>query len=230
MRRLLYCLMVGLVFMLILFFMQNSDSVAVFRNADTRQTLIIDAGHGGFDGGAQAPDGTAEQYINLCISNDLYALCGLFGESSIRTRTDEKALVYDAGRTIRENKTADIRARKTIAESVPNGVFLSIHLNKFDQPQYYGAQTFYSTRNEASELYAETIQNTLVLGIQNNNNRKAKPAPQTVFLTQQLNCPAVIVECGFLSNPTELDRLKETDYQKKLALCIFCGYMGAQNR
>lgn len=207
---------------------QHLLGIPVFRGNDHRKTLIIDAGHGGFDGGAQAADGTSEQDINLRIAKDLCALCGLFGESATMTRWDENALDYDAGRTIHENKEADIKARKKIADEVSEGVFLSIHLNKFDQPQYYGAQTFYSLNDSKSVIYAENIQENLLLGIQNDNIRKAKPAPKTVYLMQHLDCPAVIVECGFLSNPNEADLLKTSDYQKKLALCIFCGYMGVQ--
>ena len=207
---------------------QMEQGISVFHDEEGRKTLILDAGHGGFDGGAQAADGTAEQDINLSIAKDLYVLCGFFGESSTMTRWDENALNYETGRTIRENKEADIKARKTIADGIPNGVFLSIHLNQFEQMQYYGAQTFYSLKNSESSVYAEKIQESLICGIHNKNTRKAKPAPQTVYLMQHLDCPAVIVECGFLSNPEESQLLKTSEYQKKLALCIFSGYMDTQ--
>lgn len=200
----------------------------VFHDETKRQTLIIDAGHGGFDGGAQASDGTSEQYINLCIARDLSALCTLFGERVVLTRPDEEALDYASGRSIHENKVADLKARKEIAENVQNGIFLSIHLNKFQETQYFGAQTFYSSNHEDSKLYAEAIQNCLIEGLDNNNARKAKAAPETVYLMKQLKCPALIVECGFLSNPEELISLKDEDYQKRLALCILSGYLSAQ--
>ena len=201
---------------------------SVFQNKRNQRNLVIDAGHGGFDGGAQAEDGTSEQYINLQISENLHALCGLFGQSSVLTRSDENALGYVPGRTIRENKVADINTRKRIAEESPNNVFLSIHLNKFQEPQYFGAQVFYGSAHEDSRLYAESIQKYLITGLNNNNTRKAKTAPATVYLMQQLKCPALIVECGFLSNPEELILLQKPEYQKKLALCIFCGYLSAE--
>ena len=190
-------------------------------------TLILDPGHGGFDGGAQSADGTTEQYINLCIAREVQSLCGLFGERSILTRDSEDALDFKTGRSIHENKVADIQARQRIAEEIPNGVFLSIHLNKFEQSQYYGAQTFYSRNDSRSQTIAESIQSALIEGIPNGNTRKAKPSPETVYLMKKLKCPALIVECGFLSNPDEALALREPSYQKKLALCILCGYLSA---
>lgn len=205
----------------------KNDILSVFGEGEPARTLIIDAGHGGFDGGAQSADGTTEQHINLCIARDVQSLCGLFGEQTVLTRSSEEALDYSAGRTIHENKVADIKARQRIAEETPEGVFLSIHLNKFEQPQYYGAQTFYSRNHADSEPIAESIQDALIAGIDNGNTRKSKPAPETVYLMKQLDCPALIVECGFLSNPEEAAALKEAAYQKRLALCIVCGYLSA---
>lgn len=230
MRR-YFCGFVGvIVFAILSIMLLNSpfNVIQVFDEVSVDPTLVIDAGHGGFDGGAQAADGTSEQFINLQIARDLYSLCGLFGENAVLTRSNEEALDYQAGRTIHENKTADLQARQRIVESVPNAVFLSIHLNQFSEAKYFGAQTFYSLNHESSKSYAEFIQKIMLIGLQNGNHRKAKTAPKTVFLMNQLSCPAVIVECGFLSNPMELEALKQTDYQKRLALCILCGYLSAR--
>lgn len=223
-------ILAGVLLVLAVFCVQiarNSALLSTFSETEESRTLIIDAGHGGFDGGAQSADGTTEQHINLCIARDVQTLCGLFGERSILTRDSEDALDYSSGRTIHENKVADIKARQRIAEEISNGVFLSIHLNKFEQAQYYGAQTFYSRNNELSQPIAESIQAALIQGIPNGNTRKSKPAPETVYLMKKLDCPALIVECGFLSNPDEAAALRDMEYQKRLALCIVCGYLGA---
>lgn len=215
--------------LLVLIILGPKDALEVLKETPSVRTLVIDAGHGGFDGGAQAADGTSEQFINLQIAKDLYSLCGFFGENAILTRTNEEALDYQPGRTIHENKTADLKARQQITEGISDPVFLSIHLNRFSEEQYFGAQTFYSPNNSYSKVYAETIQQKLLDGLQNGNHRKVKTAPETVFLMNRLSCPAVIVECGFLSNPGELEMLKQADYQKRLALCILCGYISVKD-
>lgn len=189
------------------------------------ETLVIDAGHGGFDGGAVAQDGTTEQGINLQIAKDMETLAGFLGIPVVMTRPDENALGYVEGRPIRENKVADIRERQRIAESVENAVFLSIHLNKFEQSQYHGAQVFYSRSNPQSRLLAEALQESLIRGADPGNARQAKQAANTIYLMKKLQCPAVVVECGFLSNPAEAERLRQPEYQKQLAVCIIGGYL-----
>ena len=187
-------------------------------------TLVIDAGHGGFDGGAVGANGTTEQDINLSVSDSVRALCGLFGRPAAMTRTEREALDYVPGRSVRENKVADIKARERIVKEIKNPVFLSIHLNKFEDAKYYGAQVFYSKNNPASRTLAEMTQSALIRGIENGNIRRAKPAATAIYLMKNLDCPAVIVECGFLSNPEEEQKLCDPGYQKQLALCIFNGY------
>ena len=196
----------------------------VFGGEGRLPTLVIDAGHGGFDGGAVGANGTSEQDINLSIARSMQALTGLFGYPSAMTRPDEQALDYVEGRSVRENKVADIKARERIANETANPVFLSIHLNKFEDPKYYGAQVFYSKNHADSQVLAEKTQESLISGIQNGNIRRAKPAAAAIYLMKKLDCPAVIVECGFLSNPDEERRLCDPGYQKRLALCIFAGY------
>lgn len=200
-----------------------------FGAEDRQPTLVIDAGHGGFDGGAVGANGTTEQDINLSISRSVQALCELFGYQTVMTRPDEQALDYIAGRAVRENKVADIKARERIANDTENPVFLSIHLNKFEDPQYYGAQVFYSKNHADSRIFAEKTQETLISGIQNGNIRRAKPAAPAIYLMKKLTCPAVIVECGFLSNPEEERKLCDAGYQKRVALCIFEGWHEYRN-
>ena len=137
----------------------------VFSTGSELPILVLDAGHGGFDGGAVGADGTMEQDINLSIAYRVQALCGLFGYPVQMTRTDEQALDYVEGRSVRENKVADIKARERIVNNVENPVFLSIHLNKFQDPQYYGAQVFYSKNHPDSKILAEKTQEAMIAGI-----------------------------------------------------------------
>lgn len=203
----------------------HNEVLTVFSMADAEDILVIDAGHGGFDGGAVGGDGTTEQHINLSIAQRLDALAALYGIPTVLTRTNEDALDYHPGRSIRENKVADIKARERVVNQINHPIFLSIHLNKFSDSQYFGAQVFYSKNHSSGQLLAEEIQRTLIAGIQNGNIRRAKPATPSIYLMKKLDCPAVIVECGFLSNPIEEKRLNDENYHKQLAICIISGYL-----
>ena len=208
----------------------GGSAVQTIMQQDTPAVLVIDAGHGGFDGGATGAAGTSEQQINLYIAQRVQALAGFFGVQTVMTRADELALDYDPSRTIRENKIADIRAREQIANELADPVFVSIHLNKFSDAQYHGAQVFYSVNHAGSKALAEQLQVCLIAGCDPENTRQAKPADTSIYLMKQLTCPAVIVECGFLSNPAEEQMLGEETYQKKLAACIVTGYLRYEGR
>lgn len=217
---------VALLLIVGLFLWTKGETVvqAVAQNSSMR-TLVIDAGHGGFDGGAIGSNGTTEQDINLSIAKRVQLLSAFFGVQTAMTREDTNALDYDASRSIRDNKITDIRAREQIVKSTANPVFLSIHLNKFSDAQYHGAQVFYSTNHAGSCALAELLQDTLIRGCDPTNTRQAKPADQNIYLMKALDCPAVIVECGFLSNPTEEALLGDLEYHKKLAASIVTGYL-----
>ena len=205
------------------------EILTVFSPTETNKTLVIDAGHGGFDGGAVGASGVTEQDINLSISQMLYELSYFFGQKAVMTRTDTNALDYDANLSISQNKINDIHARENITNSTENPIFMSIHLNKFEQSKYFGAQVFYSKNNQDSKIFAENIQSCLISGIKNDNIRTAKQAANTIYLMKMLKCPAIVVECGFLSNPTEEQLLCNKDYQKQLAICIYSGYQNYLN-
>ena len=198
---------------------------SVFSPAAKPETLVIDAGHGGFDGGAVSADGVCEQDINLRIARHVEALAGFFGVPAVLTRPDGNALGFVDGRPIRDNKVADIHERRRIAEETENPVFLSIHLNQFQEARYHGAQVFYSRNHPGSKALAEALQTALAEGADPENTRQAKQAANTIYLMKKLECPAVIIECGFLSNPAEAERLQREDYQKQLAVCILSGYL-----
>lgn len=188
-------------------------------------TLVIDAGHGGFDGGAVGAGGTTEQHINLSVAKRTQALAGLFGIDTVMTREDEDALGYEAGKSVHDNKIADIKSRERITKDAVNPVFLSVHLNKFEDGKYWGAQTFYSKNAPAGKILAEELQKNLIAGLNPENHRQAKQAVDTIYLMKRLDCPAVIVECGFLSNAEEELLLQQEDYHKRLSICIMSGYL-----
>lgn len=203
----------------------SGEAVQTMVNSKTENTLVIDAGHGGFDGGAVGASGTTEQDINLSIARRLAYLAEYFGVHTVLTRPDENALAYDPSRSVRENKIADIKAREEVVTQTQSPIFLSIHLNKFSDPQYHGAQVFYSPNHAGGRVLAELLQTSLVQGCDPENHRQAKQAESTIYLLKKLECPAVIVECGFLSNAEEEAKLNESGYHKRLAGAILCGYL-----
>lgn len=172
-----------------------------------------------------ADDGTAEQDINLAIVRKCEAFAGMFGIHTLLTRTDGNSIDYDAEKSIRANKVADIHAREQMVTQVANPIFLSVHLNKFTDSAYSGAQVFWSKNNPEGQLLAQQIQAAFTTGLSPEKERIAKQATEEIYLMKHLTCPAVIVECGFLSNPQEAQLLKQDTYQKRLALCIIDGYL-----
>lgn len=181
--------------------------------------FIIDAGHGGFDGGAVASDGTNEKELNLSVALKLGNILSLSGCNVIYTRTEDKSTDSD-GETLREKKISDINNRMKLTEKYENGKLLSIHMNKFTSSAVHGAQVFYSAQFEESKRMATDIQQSIALSIQTDNKRSVKPAEKNIFILYYAKIPSVIVECGFLSNPSELENLKSEEYQEKLAFAI----------
>ncbi len=226
-QRWFYWIAIGLLVFLLFDQLYAVPRMRVFGAHHEIETLVLDAGHGGFDGGAVSPNGVTEQEINLHVTKKVESLAGLFGIPTELTRKDGNALDYEAGRSVRENKVADIKARQHICEQIQNPVFISIHLNKFEQSRYFGAQVFYGEKNAQSKAIAESIQEALKSGIANGNHRVAKPAGDSIYLMRTLTCPALIVECGFLSNPEDEAALVQDTYQTQLAVCILAGYLQA---
>lgn len=226
-QRWFYWIAIGLLVFLLFDQLYAVPRMRVFGAHHEVETLVLDAGHGGFDGGAVSPNGVTEQEINLHVTKKVESLAGLFGIPTELTRKDGNALDYEVGRSVRENKVADIKARQHICEQIQNPVFISIHLNKFEQSRYFGAQVFYGEKNAQSKAIAESIQEALKSGIANGNHRVAKPAGDSIYLMRTLTCPALIVECGFLSNPEDEAALVQDTYQTQLAVCILAGYLQA---
>ncbi len=189
-----------------------------------KATIVIDAGHGGEDAGAIAPDGTLEKDLNLEIANLVYALCILNGTEVKMTRTED-TLLYDYYGDLNDytgqKKVYDLKNRLKIAESEENPIYLGIHMNKFSSPKYSGAQIYYSKNTKESELLASNLASKVKTFLQPSNNRQIKKADSSIFILNKIECPAILVECGFLSNESELVNLKNEEYRAKLALTIF---------
>lgn len=184
-----------------------------------RQTVVIDPGHGGVDGGATSCTGILESQYNLEISLKLRDLFHLLGVNTLMIRETDCS-VYTAGETIAQKKISDLKERVRIVNNTPNAVLISIHQNHFSQPEYSGAQVFYATTEGSREL-AEILQKTLIQTINPESHRKIKKA-NGIYLMQHVTCPAVLVECGFISNPRETYLLGDAQYQNKLCAVIAC--------
>ncbi len=184
---------------------------------------MANSGHGGFDGGAVADDGTMEKDINLQIAQKINCFAKLFGYTTIMTREEDRALSGSES-SLRKNKIEDMRNRLKIINENPRAVFLSIHINKFEQESVKGAQVFYSRNNENSLLLAQSLQGAIAKDVQPDNSRAVKKADNSIYLLKNAKIPAVIVECGFLSNQKELKNLKSSEYQSKLAFSIVMSF------
>ncbi|KXG74743.1 N-acetylmuramoyl-L-alanine amidase CwlD [Thermotalea metallivorans] len=189
----------------------------------TNKVIVVDAGHGGIDGGAVGKSGILESHVNLEIALRLRKLLEQSGALVILTRDADIGLYSDSGR-IRDKKNEDLKNRKKIMDESDADIFVSIHLNSFPQPQYYGAQTFYPQNSEKSKMLAEFIQEELIRVLNNGNTRKSK-LKSDVYLMQESSIPLVLVECGFLSNPMEERLLQEPKYQEKVAWSIYIGIL-----
>lgn len=194
-------------------------------------TLVIDAGHGGFDGGAVSKNGTSEKNINLQIALELARLAEKDGWKVIMTRTEDVGLEEDGDerKAIRTKKTEDLKNRKRLIDKARPLAAVSIHLNSFQQDSSVrGAQTFYPSQAKSSEIVeeskrlAEAIQRRLVEGIDDGTRRKAM-GKKDVLLLKNPTAVTVIVECGFLSNEEDEKNLKNPDFQRKLSEFIYEG-------
>ena len=185
--------------------------------------IVIDAGHGGEDGGASSSSGILEKDINLSISMKVKSLLDVMGFKTVCVRNDDR-LIYDSScKTMREKKVSDIHKRLDIMNAHPGCIFLSIHQNHFTQSKYTGAQVFYSKNTPESAILAEYIQKSLKKNLQPENTRKIKPSGTEIYLLYHAKETAVMVECGFLSNGGEAELLNENEYQTKTALAIVSG-------
>lgn len=186
------------------------------------KVIIIDPGHGGMDSGAVA-NGAVEKEINLKISQVLQKYIEEGGGCAILTRTEDTDTANpDRGNGI-SRKTSDLKERKQDIADYKADMFVSVHMNKFQQPQYKGAQVFYTSESGESKRLGETLQQALKDVLNDGNTRLAKPSGDKIFVLKNNTVPSALVECGFLSNPQEAEQLMNDDYRRKIAWGIYVG-------
>ena len=190
----------------------------------SNKVIVIDAGHGNPDGGAVGNTGTIEADINLKIALKLQKVLEESGAVVILTRSDENGIYDNEEESIGKKKVSDIKNRVKIGNKSSADIFVSIHLNKLEQKQYDGWQTFYKKSSDDGKKLAECIQNALNENMDKENNRIAKNI-DNVYIIKNVEIPTTIVECGFLSNYEEEEKLKKEEYQDKLAYGIYIGIM-----
>ena len=196
------------------------QKIAAFSYAEAgARVLVLDAGHGGEDGGAVSLTGTPESGINLSIVLKLDQLLGFYGQAPVVLRTSDLSLHDPEADTLREKKASDLHNRVEAVEQVENAVLLSVHQNMFTDQKYHGAQVFFAP-TDGSQEPAVYAQGGLRSVGDPENNRQAKPIPDTVYLMNHITCPAILIECGFLSNPAEEALLRSDGYQTKLAAAM----------
>ena len=191
--------------------------VAQLTPIERNHTIVIDAGHGGLDGGAISCTGVMESKFNLDISLRLNDLLQLLGYKTVMIRTEDES-IYISGETIAAKKISDLRQRVKLANEIQGGVLVSIHQNTFSDSRYSGPQVFYGTQGEGEQL-AKILQKSLTDVLSPGNSRMAKKA-DGIYLMQHINCTGVLIECGFLSNPEEEAKLRNCQYQQKLCCVI----------
>lgn len=196
---------------------------------ENRPVLVLDPGHGGEDGGAVAVDGTTEKTLNLAVASRMEKIADLLGWDTRMTRTDDTMLydLYGDFPTGGKKKSYDLKNRLRFAREANATVFCSIHMNQFPSSDCQGLQVYYSPNVPDSQRYATTVQNYAKAYLDPTNQREIKKATSSIYLLHRIETPAILVECGFLSSPTECEKLKDETYQLQLAAVLVSGLCGS---
>ena len=212
---------------LILFGAQTLEAFGIVAfHADffeKKTTIVVDAGHGGEDGGAVGVNGSVEKDINLAIALALAEKLKASNFPVVLVRDGDYSVGDQTLNTVAERKRSDTKNRVQLVEETGDCLLISIHQNQFSQSQYSGAQMFYSPNNDESAQLAECIRQSVVNSLQPENTRQNKEAGEEIYLLTHCQVPGVLVECGFLSNPEEAQRLVQQEYQQDMASAIYNG-------
>ena len=198
-------------------------TTAVFTRLP-EQTLILDPGHGGEDGGAVSVSGVPESGINLSIALELDQLMGFFGVHTILTRSSDVSIHDSGAKSLREKKVSDLHNRVSLINATAGATLISIHQNSAPDGRYHGANVFYGDEVLSRPL-AQAIQDGIRDALDPENHREVQRAAKSIYLMNHISCRAVLVECGFLSNPREERQLRDPAYQKKLAMVLAASYL-----
>lgn len=189
------------------------------NNIQTKNTVIIDPGHGGIDVGTVGIDGSLEKNINLSISLDLYDFLMVSGINTVLTRDGD----YEMYRAGEQRTKSDLYNRMDYINSVPNSILISIHQNHFENEAEWGTQVWYSPNDEISPTLADKILQSVKKNIQPENKRENKVSDNSYYILYKAQKPSVMVECGFVSNENENKRLQDKEYQRDMAYSILVG-------
>lgn len=202
------------------FFVYTQNEKYPVNAVTESRSMVIDPGHGGVDSGALAIDGTRESDLNLSIALKLEALAQFCGIDTVMTRREDKSSVE----MISYSEHQDLVHRAEIANSLSSPVLISIHQNCYPTTQPRGAQVLYALDDE-SKVLGNLVQTNLVSCLDPENRRLAEPASKKLYITSNVNCPAILVECGFVSNFSDIEKLKDKDYQSSVALILLGSYL-----
>lgn len=217
-------LLLVLITAVIIFFYKNYYRTEEIFLPITNRVVAIDPGHGGVDPGAVSKSGLTEDEINLKIALKLKRFVEQSGGIAILTREDDRGLYTEDSTTLGQKKVEDLQNRRKLIEESQAEIFVSIHLNSFTRPAYYGAQTFYSESHEGNQELAYILQEELKNVLDEENNRQ--PAiREDVYIIKDMSMPSVLIEAGFLSNENEARLLDTEEYQEKIAWSIYVGIM-----
>ena len=205
-----------------------AKSISV-EDEKAERVFILDAGHGGEDCGAIGKNGAYEKDLNFAITMELGRQLSDLGYTVVYTRIEDK-LLYNEEENIKGlRKIYDLKNRVRIAEGYHDATFVSLHMNSFSDPRYDGLQVFYSGNNEESYALAVSVQTQVKEKMQPSNNRSIREGAG-LYLMENLSCPAILIECGFISNPSECEKLCEKEYQKQLCFAILCGIIDVNTK
>jgi len=220
--------MAGMAFVL----WQGRADVSAFSGQTQKSAariVVVDPGHGGEDGGAVAGDGTVESGLNLEIAQRLSDLLLFSGQETVMTRDSDVSIYSEGSKTIHEKKVSDLKNRVELVNGLDNAVLLSVHQNTLPgSSRTHGAQVFFNGVTGGDTL-AKSMQACLNTAVNAGNEKVAKRIPDTIYLAKNVTAPAVIVECGFLSNTGDTAALKTPRHQILLALAIAAGYLTAED-
>lgn len=196
----------------------GNESASVSATENKKPTVILDAGHGGMDSGAVSVYGDEEKNINLAVTKKLGAFLENAGVRVIYSRTDD--VMLESENKAGSRKTRDLLARVELARKYPDALFVSIHMNSLPIEKYKGLQVFYTDRNDANRALAQVMQNTVASSLQPDNKRHASDAEGKIYVLDRIDQPAILIECGFLTNHEEAAILKNETYQAKLGYIL----------
>lgn len=226
-KRIVFVIAFIIIFLLLILLVGNLNRKNIFANISSKNyipTVVIDAGHGGIDGGTIGIDGTPEKEINLQIAINMRDFCSVMGIPFVMTRETDISVHDDDAKTIRQQKVSDIHNRAKLLEETDNAVLISIHQNEYEDSSCFGTQVFYSPNNPLSLSLAESIQKCVIGDLQPENKRRVKKSGTGIYILYHAQKPAVMVECGFLSNQNDTNKLKDSSYQSKIVLSIMHGF------